>query len=170
MISGTREITVNGSAVFRITQKQEQLLLNDREVDWSCELLADGSFSIIYQEKSYRAEVTAIIRETKTLQLRIGRKDYQLHISEPVDQVLKAMGLNGRQAKKDNQIKAPMPGMVLRVLVTPGQALAQGDPVLVLEAMKMENVFKAPGEVTVKEVRVRENSAVEKGQVLIIFE
>jgi biotin carboxyl carrier protein len=63
-----------------------------------------------------------------------------------------------------------MPGMVLRVLVTPGQALAQGDPVLVLEAMKMENVFKAPGEVTVKEVRVRENSAVEKGQVLIIFE
>lgn len=170
MISGTRKIRVNGSAIFHIAQKQEQLLLNDQVVDWSCEALADGSFSILYRQKSYRAEILSIERETKTLQLRIGRTDYQVHISDPVDQVLQAMGLNGRSVNKDNQIKAPMPGMVLRILVEEGQTLAQGDPVVVLEAMKMENVFKAPGEVTVKEIRVQENSAVEKGQVLVTFE
>jgi biotin carboxyl carrier protein len=63
-----------------------------------------------------------------------------------------------------------MPGMVLKVLVTPGQAIQKGDPVLILEAMKMENVFKAAADAVVKEIKVSERTAVEKGEVLIVLE
>jgi biotin carboxyl carrier protein len=73
-------------------------------------------------------------------------------------------------ARKVNDIKAPMPGLVLKVLVTPGQAIKKGDPVLILEAMKMENVFKATSDATVKEIKVAELTAVEKGEVLIVLE
>lgn len=67
-------------------------------------------------------------------------------------------------------LKAPMPGLVLRVQVTPGQNVAAGTGVIVLEAMKMENELKAVGAGVVRAVRVSAGEAVEKGQVLIEFE
>ena len=67
-------------------------------------------------------------------------------------------------------LKAPMPGLVLRVQVTPGQAVAAGAGLVVLEAMKMENELKAPSPAVVKAVRVQPGEAVEKGQVLLEFE
>jgi biotin carboxyl carrier protein len=67
-------------------------------------------------------------------------------------------------------LKAPMPGLVVRVLAEPGQDVTRGAGVVVLEAMKMENELKAPADAKVKTVRVRAGEAVEKGQVLVEFE
>ena len=67
-------------------------------------------------------------------------------------------------------LKAPMPGLVLRVQAAPGQSVAQGAGLVVLEAMKMENELKAPASAVVKAVRVQPGEAVEKGQVLVEFE
>ena len=67
-------------------------------------------------------------------------------------------------------IKAPMPGLVVRVEVDPGQAVATGAGVLVLEAMKMENELRAAAGGTVRAVRVQAGQAVEKGQVLVEFD
>jgi pyruvate carboxylase subunit B len=67
-------------------------------------------------------------------------------------------------------LKAPMPGLVLRVQVAPGQAVATGAGLVVLEAMKMENELKAPAPAVVRAVRVQPGEVVEKGQVLIEFE
>jgi biotin carboxyl carrier protein len=80
------------------------------------------------------------------------------------------MGLDLKANKKVEPVKAPMPGMVLKVLVRPGQQIEKGDGLLILEAMKMENVLKANGPATVKSIRVEERTAVEKGAVLIDLE
>jgi pyruvate carboxylase subunit B len=64
-------------------------------------------------------------------------------------------------------LKAPMPGLVVRIQVEPGQAVAAGAPVVVLEAMKMENQLKAPSAGVVADVKVAAGAAVEKGQVLV---
>jgi biotin carboxyl carrier protein len=66
-------------------------------------------------------------------------------------------------------LKAPMPGLVLRVQAEPGQTVDAGDGLVVLEAMKMENELKAPAPGTVKRVIVQAGQAVEKGQVLLEF-
>jgi biotin carboxyl carrier protein len=71
--------------------------------------------------------------------------------------------------KKVNDVKAPMPGMVFNVLVSEGQDIKKGDPLIVLEAMKMENVLKSPTDGTVKKIAVTKGVAVEKNQVLIQF-
>jgi biotin carboxyl carrier protein len=67
-------------------------------------------------------------------------------------------------------LKAPMPGLVLRILAEPGQAISAGAGVVVLEAMKMENELRAAAGSVVKTVRVKPGEAVEKGQVLVEFE
>jgi len=77
------------------------------------------------------------------------------------------MGLQTLTGSKVENIKAPMPGLVLEVMVSAGQTVQKGDPVLILEAMKMENVLKAPGDGTVVSVEVSKGNAVEKNAVLI---
>ena len=79
------------------------------------------------------------------------------------------MGLNAAISQKVNEVKAPMPGLVLRALVEEGAAVKKGDSLLVLEAMKMENVIKSPVDAVVAKIPVKQGQAVEKNQVLIQF-
>jgi biotin carboxyl carrier protein len=71
---------------------------------------------------------------------------------------------------KIRNVKAPMPGLVLRIEVQPGQEVEKDTPLLILEAMKMENVIKSPGSGRVKSIPVQQGIAVEKSAVLIEFE
>lgn len=64
-------------------------------------------------------------------------------------------------------LKAPMPGMVVRVSVREGEKVARGTPMVILEAMKMENEIRAPRDAFVESVAVREGMVVEKDQVLL---
>ncbi len=160
---------VNGKASFTVN-KEEQVTSNDQPVDWSAVQLPGGDYSVIMDGYSYQAQVLKVDREAKTVLLQINQQQYEVTIEEPIDQLLAAMGIKDAMARKVNDIKAPMPGLVLKVLVTPGQAISKGDPVLILEAMKMENVFKAASDAVVKEIKVAERTAVEKGEVLIVLE
>jgi len=72
-------------------------------------------------------------------------------------------------AKKVNDIKAPMPGMVLNILVDEGQEVKKGDALIVLEAMKMENILKSPVDGVIKKIAINKGVAVEKNQLLIQF-
>ena len=72
--------------------------------------------------------------------------------------------------QKESELKAPMPGKVLDIMVTAGGSVVKGDGVLVLEAMKMENVIKSPADGVIKRIAVVKNQAVEKNEVLIEFE
>lgn len=80
--------------------------------------------------------------------------------------------LTGGAARKDTsaQLKAPMPGLVVRVLVEPGQQVQPGQGLIVLEAMKMENELKARTGAKIRSVSATPGQAVEKGQVLVEFE
>jgi biotin carboxyl carrier protein len=75
--------------------------------------------------------------------------------------------MDAKVGKKTNEIKAPMPGMVLRMMVKQGDTIAKGDGLLVLEAMKMENIIKAPADGVIKQLMVAERDKVEKNQVMI---
>jgi acetyl/propionyl-CoA carboxylase alpha subunit len=76
----------------------------------------------------------------------------------------------GDQRRTADVLKAPMPGLVVRVHAKPGDRVDAGAGIVVLEAMKMENELKAQASGVVKSVRVAPGEAVEKGQVLVEFE
>lgn len=161
--------TVNGKSAFTINQ-DPVLTCNNQEVDWSVAQLPTGDYSIIMDGRSYQAQVLKIDKDTKMVTLQINQQTYEVAIEEPIDQLLASMGIKDALTKKINDIKAPMPGLILKILVSPGQAIKKGDPVLILEAMKMENVFKATTDAIVREIKVTERTAVEKGEVLIVLE
>ena len=80
---------------------------------------------------------------------------------------MERMGLEDAASSASKELRAPMPGKVLEVLVKEGQHVAEGDPMLVLEAMKMENVLRSAGEGSVGRIHVDAGQAVEKDAVLI---
>jgi biotin carboxyl carrier protein len=83
--------------------------------------------------------------------------------------LLKKMGRSGAGNQKVRDVKAPMPGLIRRITVAPGQTVAKGEALLVLEAMKMENILKSPADGVVAEVRVTEGQAVGKNDILLRF-
>ena len=80
------------------------------------------------------------------------------------------MGFETGTTKKVNEIKAPMPGLILDINVEIGQEVKEDDPLLILEAMKMENALTSPRDGVIKSISVTKGDAVDKNQLLIEFE
>lgn len=129
-----------------------------------------GAFHILHNGHSFRAELLEADYATRQFTFRINGAKYTLHIADQYERLVQQLGLGAGGGQKQNTIKAPMPGLVLNVLVEPGQNVGKGDPLLILEAMKMENVIKASSDATVKSIAVQKGAAVEKGQLLLTFE
>jgi biotin carboxyl carrier protein len=136
--------------------------------DFSLDLLeGNGQAHLVYGNRSFKILLEK--QEGPEYTLRVNGKRLTVHTKDKITLLLESMGLSNTSEQKINHIKAPMPGLVLRILVEPGQTIAKGDPLLVLEAMKMENLIKSPGDAVVASVKARLGEAVEKNQVLIEF-
>lgn len=129
----------------------------------------EGVYHLIRNSVSYNIELVKHIAEEKRLIVKINNNKYTLDVKDKYDELLHSLGLDSMAAKKVNDVKAPMPGMVLNVLVAEGQEIKKGDALIVLEAMKMENILKSPTDGVVKKVAVNKGTAVEKNQILIQF-
>jgi biotin carboxyl carrier protein len=80
------------------------------------------------------------------------------------------MGFEVGAVKKVNDIKAPMPGLILEIKINIGQEVKENDVLLILEAMKMENVLTSPRDGVIKSISVKKGDAVDKNHLLIVFE
>lgn len=163
-----QQVKVN-EKTFEITPQENGFLVDGQQVNWDIQKISDGYFHILYNNKSYRAEVVKADPATKTFSFKINGKIYSTEVKDKFDLLLEKMGMNNSSAGKINLVKAPMPGLIIDLKIKPGDTVNSGDPLLILEAMKMENIIKASGEGTVKNVKVKKGDSVEKGQVLIEF-
>ena len=139
-------------------------------IQWDLSAINDRKFHILVDNRSFEATVTEADYTEKSIAIRINTTVYTVALKDAFDQLVEKLGFSNANSKKINQIKAPMPGLVLDILVKPGDTLAKGDGVLILEAMKMENVIKSEGDAVVKSIEIEKGAAVEKGQILIQFE
>lgn len=164
------QLTVNDKNTFSVTQEDGKFVIDGTSPSWDVNVQSNGLVSVLFNDKSYMAIVEHIDRESKSVTLSINGQRYKTAIKEPIDQLLTNMGFDTKSGQKLEPIKAPMPGLVLKVLVERGQQIRKGDGLVILEAMKMENVLKATANGTVKAIKVNERSVVEKGTVLIELE
>lgn len=130
----------------------------------------DGVFHILKNQKSYKAEIQSVDYLTKTFTFKINGSIHTAKINDMYDRLIDQLGMKVGVSQKVGDIKAPMPGLVIEVAVEVGQSLTKGDTVLILEAMKMENVLKAAGDGIVKAIHTTKGQPVEKGQLLIEME
>lgn len=156
--------------VTEVAVNNNVLSINGTQVSWDIIATGNQNKNVLIGNQVYNIEVERVDVSNKTVSLSVNGKSYSFKIREELDIQLNTMGLlNKKQVKVDN-IKAPMPGLVVKILVQEGQEVEKGDPIIVLEAMKMENVIKAAGHGKVKKINVTNKEAVEKNAVLIEME
>ena len=119
------------------------------QMSWIVPIESDGRGRWFLQRWGDRFEVTVVDERTRHIESLVG---------------------GGAAATGPVALKAPMPGLVVRLLVEPGQTVAGGQGILVLEAMKMENELKAPAPGVVDVIQVKVGAAVEKGALLVTFQ
>ncbi len=128
------------------------------------------SYHVLHQNKPYEAKIVASNFNGKSYQISINNNNYQVQISNDLDVMIKEMGFTARTSKLADAIKAPMPGLILEIQVEVGQTVKENDPLLILEAMKMENSMVSPRDGVIKSLAIKRGDAVEKNQLLIEFE
>jgi biotin carboxyl carrier protein len=143
------------------------ILVNGEEYKADILEYRKGKFHALVDGKAFRAEIIAVDADAKTCRIKIGDQVTTVRMQDRYDELLQAMGLDEKAGSRVNDIKAPMPGMVLQVMVEKGQPIRKGDAIVVLEAMKMENILKSPSDGTVKKIHVRKGDKVEKNQVMV---
>lgn len=148
--------------------KSLEIRLNGRSIKVDNQQIAIGRLAMILQDnKPFEFELT---RENGTYDCWLNsRKAHCEVIDEKTAAFAKLMGVSAG-ARKADVLKAPMPGLVLRIEVEKGQKVSKGDALVVVEAMKMENELKASRACMIKDIRVSQGQAVDKNQVLIEFE
>ncbi|WP_347157155.1 acetyl-CoA carboxylase biotin carboxyl carrier protein subunit [Pontibacter chitinilyticus] len=160
--------TGNGETA-QVDIQKDKILLNDIPFHWDISPIGPNTYHIIKDSKSYTAEVVAADYTAKTFTFKINGITQTVHVKDRFDLLLDKLGMSDANARKVNDVKAPMPGLILSIKVQPGQEVKKGDPIMILEAMKMENILKSPGDGVVKEIKVQERQNVEKNQVLLLF-
>jgi len=163
------KVNVNKTSSFEIEHTPDGLVVDGKSFTWDVLPLLHGYFHILHDKKSYRAEVVKADKETKTFILKINNHLHTVEVKDKFDLLLEKLGMHNGAASKVNNVKAPMPGLIIDLKVKVGDQVKAGDQLLILEAMKMENILKSTGEGVVKTVKVKKGDTVEKNQVLIEF-
>ena len=132
--------------------------------------LSPISFNLIKDHRRINATLIEANATDKKLKIQLEGESFDIEIKDELEQVLEQMGFGKATFKQIKEIKAPMPGLVLDIAVSEGQEVNEGDKLLILEAMKMENSILIQTNAIIKKISVSAGQAVEKGQVLLELE
>lgn len=163
------QIKTANDKTWQVDIQKETILLNGTPFNWDIQPISSNTFHIIKDNKSFTAELVQADYQSKTFTFKINGVKQTVSVKDRFDILLDQLGMSDANTQKVNDVKAPMPGLILEIKVQPGQEVKKGDPILILEAMKMENILKSPGDGVVKEIKVQARQNVEKNQVLILF-
>lgn len=153
--------------------------INDQSLDYTQEQIDQldmiydangGQYHILKEGKSHRAQLSHNPNNPKEVTILLNGTEHRVIIKDTVDQMVDDMGLSVVEDATAGDIMAPMPGLILDIMVSDGDTVTKGDSLLILEAMKMENVIKAEADGIVKSISLAKGDTVEKNQLIIEME
>jgi biotin carboxyl carrier protein len=143
--------------------------INGKPVELDAYLNRQGVLCFLYDNKSYNAELISYNENDKTAVIKLNNNRYEVKLKDDADLLLEELGISNKR-QTVQLIKAPMPGLVLKINVKEGDTVNKGDGLLILEAMKMENLIKAQAPGIIKKIHAIQGAKVEKNQPLIEME
>lgn len=145
-------------------------ILDGNSYKWDILQVSKNNWSVIDENgESFHVVLENYSIDKNSYVLKIDGDEIEVKAQSEFDLLLKELGISSGGTKKLKEIKAPMPGLVLDVPVKEGDTVKEGDIVVILEAMKMENVIKATGDAQVKNIKVSNGDTIDKGSVMITF-
>ncbi|WP_235855406.1 MULTISPECIES: acetyl-CoA carboxylase biotin carboxyl carrier protein subunit [Flagellimonas] len=130
----------------------------------------ENAYHLLKDGISYHIEILAADFCSGMYTIGINGSEHQALISTPLDELIEKMGFATNSNKNIDSIEAPMPGLILDILVNEGQEVKEEDQLVILEAMKMENIITSPRNGVIKKIAVKKGDAVDKKQLLIEFQ
>lgn len=153
----TNDLSSKGSVVFN--GKEKKASLTRLSYEYSFLLLLDYHlYQIFIEEKNKKCVV------------RLNNRTYHVELENERARLLRHLRKADHLSDRQNEIKAPMPGLIVKVNVKVGQQIKKGDSLFIIEAMKMENEIRSPADGRVKKIHKYEKESVEKDQVLMLVE
>ena len=156
---------MQGSAPPEGVPVKELIVLHDAEAEKAIVVLFFDS------DEDYRQgdEALNAMPADETPGRRASVQKYEVVVRDPKSEMLAKVVGDGQASAAAAEVRAPIPGLITKVLLKAGDAVKKDQPVLCLDAMKLENEIAAPKDGVVKSVEVQPGQAVEKGQSLFVI-
>ncbi|MCK5677696.1 MAG: acetyl-CoA carboxylase biotin carboxyl carrier protein subunit [Flavobacteriaceae bacterium] len=156
------KVKVNNSLDFNLNQKQ----VNNLDLIQKNK----SNYHLLIDNKAFNADLIQSDFYKKTYSIIVNSNTYQIKITNELDALIDKMGFSSGTAKQINEIKSPMPGIIININVKEGDEVKEGDTLLILEAMKMENAITCHRNAIIKKLTIKKGDAIEKGKILIELE
>ena len=151
---------------FEVVEKEGAYYVNGTKIDAS--LVRNGDeHNMKIDGANYRISIE---ERDGNFKIRSNGKSTMASVSSKADEILSKIGISDWSKKEEGDLKAPMPGKILDVLVSANDSVEKGQGLIILEAMKMENMLKSPKDGVIAEIKIQKENTVEKNQILITFE
>lgn len=138
--------------------------------EWIWTPQGPGVYDVRIGVTNVRAELLQAPDAQGNIRVRLNGVEQSLQVVDGRAVLLERMGMTLVEDAGQDRVEAPMPGKVLSINVSVGDEVAEGDALLVLEAMKMENVIRAPRAGVLADIAPTAGQAVEKGALLVAYE
>ena len=156
-----------GDKKISIELENDEISVNGKLIEPDIKNIGENKFIVIKDHKVYDVEISKV--DGKEYEVKVNGTVYPVALRDKLDLVLEKLGIDQKSQKQNDDIKAPMPGLILNVMANEGDEVKKGDSLFILEAMKMENVIKSPVDGVITEITVSVGDSVDKNKILCKF-
>jgi biotin carboxyl carrier protein len=161
-------VTINGEKKNIRFLNGTEIFIDEERYEYELTKLTAGSYLLKLNNNFY--EIPLEMRNGQGSVISVGGETFEVTVRSLLQEKAASIIEQKTAASTRMEVKAPMPGMIVKIKILPGSQVNHGDAVLILEAMKMENEVRSPFKGTLKEVFIKEGMAVEKGSKLFLIE
>ncbi len=161
-------ISINGNKREVSFSGNSSVLFEGKKLQYELVRLNSHTYRLRIENKFFNISFDKINSEEFALQ--IEGKQVTLTVRTALQERASKLIASGAKAQHKIDVKAPMPGMILKLRKQIGDSVQIGDPLVILEAMKMENIIRSPGSGEIKKIFVKEGEPVDKNAVILIIE
>jgi biotin carboxyl carrier protein len=156
------------SFTVELPEDSQTALLNDKNIEYEFIEQSHGRKLLRVGTRLYR--IDNVIIDGQNVQMSVNGKWHDLVVKNDQELLLERLGFKSHQAQSLGSLNAPMPGKILGLLISKDEEVEIGQPVAILEAMKMENELKAPCSGKISDIFISTNESVEKNQPILEIE
>lgn len=163
------ESEINGE-VFGVELNDQLSEAIVEDTKFPLEIIVQSSGRILLRSGTKLYKIDNIEVDERNVSFSINGTYFETTVKDEQELLLEKLGFQAGAAASEGSLKAPMPGKILELLISDGESVEEGQPVLILEAMKMENELKSPSNGVVSKLHIQQGDNVEKNQILIDIE